>query len=29
MDSKAEDEFHVILQSINLIENKFSGKNEE
>ncbi len=28
MDSKAEDEFHVILQSINLIENKFSGKNE-
>jgi two-component system, NtrC family, sensor histidine kinase KinB len=27
LDSKAEDEFQVILQSINLIENKFSEKN--
>lgn len=29
LDSRADDEFYVILQSINLIENKFSEKNKE
>jgi two-component system, NtrC family, sensor histidine kinase KinB len=28
LDSKIEDEFHVILQAINLIENKFGEKNK-
>jgi hypothetical protein len=29
LDSKAYDEFHVILQAINLIENKFGGNSKE
>jgi len=29
LDSKASDEFYVILQAINLIENKYGGENKE
>lgn len=29
LDSKTDDEFHVILQAINLIENKFGGNDKE
>ncbi len=28
LDSKTDDEFHVILQSINLIENKYGGEDK-
>jgi hypothetical protein len=29
LDSRADDEFYVILQAINLIENKYCGGSVE